>query len=56
MIDAIIRIKPVEDQTYQREFVENEQILEMLEQYDVNYAQGYYIGKLLPDILRDYVA
>jgi len=38
------------------EFVENEQILEMLEQYDVDYAQGYYIGKPLPDILRDNTA
>lgn len=34
------------------EFVENEEILEMLEKYGVDYAQGYYIGKPLPDILR----
>ena len=35
------------------EFVENEKILEMLEKYDVDYAQGYYIGKPLPDIIRE---
>ncbi len=34
------------------EFVENEEIVEMLEKYGVDYAQGYYIGKPLPDILR----
>jgi diguanylate cyclase (GGDEF)-like protein len=34
------------------EFVENEQILQMLIQYGVDYAQGYHIGKPLPDILR----
>ncbi len=35
------------------EFVENEDILKMLRQYGVDYAQGYYIGKPLPDILRE---
>lgn len=35
------------------EFVENEKILETLKKYDVDYAQGYYIGKPLPDILRE---
>ncbi|MCU7939736.1 MAG: bifunctional diguanylate cyclase/phosphodiesterase [gamma proteobacterium symbiont of Bathyaustriella thionipta] len=34
------------------EFVENEEILEMLAYYEVDYAQGYYIGRPLPDILR----
>lgn len=35
------------------EFVENDKILEMLKNYGVDYAQGYYIGKPQPDILRD---
>ena len=35
------------------EFVENEKILEMLIANGVDYAQGYYIGKPLPDILRE---
>ena len=34
------------------EFVENEEILEMLAFYNVDYAQGYHIGRPLPDILR----
>lgn len=37
------------------EFVENEDILKMLKEYGVDYAQGYYIGKPLPDIIRDSV-
>ena len=37
------------------EFVENEDILIMLKKYGVDYAQGYYIGKPLPNILRDSV-
>ncbi len=34
------------------EFVESQDILDMLVKYDVDYAQGYFIGKPLPDILR----
>jgi EAL domain-containing protein (putative c-di-GMP-specific phosphodiesterase class I) len=41
----------IEKQTV-AEFVENEQILDMLQYYQVDYAQGYHIGKPLPDILR----
>ena len=35
------------------EFVENDKILAMLKTYGVDYAQGYYVGKPLPDILRN---
>ena len=35
------------------EFVENDQILTMLKSYGVDYAQGYFVGKPHPDILRD---
>jgi diguanylate cyclase (GGDEF)-like protein len=35
------------------EFVENDQILDMLKQYDVDFAQGYYVGKPKPDIIRE---
>jgi len=34
------------------EFVEDENILLMLEHYGVDYAQGYHIGRPMPDILR----
>jgi diguanylate cyclase (GGDEF)-like protein/PAS domain S-box-containing protein len=34
------------------EFVESQEILDMLIKYDVDYAQGYFIGKPMPDILR----
>jgi EAL domain-containing protein (putative c-di-GMP-specific phosphodiesterase class I) len=30
------------------EFVESEKILEIIEQMDIDYAQGYYIGSRLP--------
>ncbi len=33
------------------EFVENKEILELLEQQGVDYAQGYYISKPIPDPL-----
>ncbi len=32
------------------EFVENQDILDLLQQFSVNYAQGYHISKPLPDI------
>lgn len=32
------------------EFVENEEILALLRKYDVDYAQGYYIGRPAPQI------
>lgn len=35
------------------EFVENEEILNVLREIGVDYAQGYYIGKPLPDIFPD---
>ena len=34
------------------EFVENDQILDMLKGFGVDYAQGYFIGKPMPDIIR----
>ena len=34
------------------EFVENEETVRILKEYGVDYAQGYYIGKPSPDILK----
>ena len=33
------------------EFVQNHETLLLLDEFGVDYAQGYYIGKPLPDIL-----
>ncbi len=33
------------------EFVENEEVLQILKEYGVDYAQGYFIGKPSPDIV-----
>jgi diguanylate cyclase (GGDEF)-like protein/PAS domain S-box-containing protein len=35
------------------EFVENKEVLEILDQYGVDYAQGYHIGRPEPQILDD---
>lgn len=35
------------------EFVENQEILNLLRAFGVDYAQGYFIGKPAPDILPD---
>jgi len=37
------------------EFVENEEIMEALSSLNVDYAQGYYVGKPAPmaDLLND---
>jgi EAL domain-containing protein (putative c-di-GMP-specific phosphodiesterase class I) len=35
------------------EFVENKDILTLLRQYGVDYAQGYYIGRPEPRIAED---
>ncbi|MEK7358817.1 MAG: EAL domain-containing protein [Planctomycetota bacterium] len=32
------------------EFVENEEIMRILRDYGVDYAQGYFIGKPAPEI------
>jgi len=32
------------------EFVENEESLELLKEFGIDYAQGYYIGKPSPSI------
>jgi len=34
------------------EFVENEEILMLLRQYGVDYAQGYYVGKPINTLLE----
>ena len=33
------------------EFVEDEQTLKLVESYGIDFAQGYYIGKPLPELL-----
>ncbi len=35
------------------EFVENQEVLKILEQYGVDYAQGYHIGKPEPHVLKE---
>ena len=34
------------------EFVENAEILQLLRGYGVDFAQGYYIGRPLPELLE----
>jgi len=33
------------------EFVENEEILKIIRNLDVDYAQGFYFGKPSPDLI-----
>ncbi len=35
------------------EYVESKEVFEKVEQLDIDFAQGFYIGKPMPDILRE---
>jgi EAL domain-containing protein (putative c-di-GMP-specific phosphodiesterase class I) len=35
------------------EYVENEDILDAVKNAGIDYAQGYYIGRPLPDLIKE---
>lgn len=50
LVKSMIEIAKTLDKKIIAEFVEDRQVLELLAQYGVDYAQGYFIGKPMPDL------
>jgi diguanylate cyclase (GGDEF)-like protein/PAS domain S-box-containing protein len=55
LVQAIAQVAKAYGKTVIAEFVESEEILEMLQNYDVDYAQGFHIGRPAPLTADDFI-